>query len=137
MQVTKRLLPSSSALTMRIHPLLQPTHPLTPLALYVFSINHTVQPTDHTTQADDCFHSKMEVNTDNFWRQLPRILLSIAKSQFVAIDLEMTGITDKNSEERLGNPTKQQIYESAKNIASTFNVFELGITCIISKPGWW
>ncbi|TKW53453.1 Poly(A)-specific ribonuclease PARN, partial [Colletotrichum tanaceti] len=77
----------------------------------------------------------MEVNTENFWRQLPRILLSIAKSQFVAIDLEMTGITDKkNSKERLETPTKQEIYESARNIASTFNVFELGITCIISKP---
>ncbi|TQN73348.1 Poly(A)-specific ribonuclease PARN [Colletotrichum shisoi] len=76
----------------------------------------------------------MEVTTENFWRQLPRILLSIANSQFVAIDLEMTGIADKNSEERLGNPTKQQIYEIARKIASTFNVFELGITCIISKP---
>lgn len=67
---------------------------------------------------------------ENFWRQLPRILLSIANSQFVAIDFEMTGISDKSSKEKRGRPTKHQIYETGKRIASTFNVFDLGITCI-------
>ncbi|KAK1633637.1 ribonuclease H-like domain-containing protein [Colletotrichum phormii] len=77
----------------------------------------------------------MEVSSENFWRQLPKILLSIAKSNFVAIDLEMTGITDKSSENRPENPTNQQIYESAKKIASKFNVFEMGITCIQHQSG--
>ncbi|KXH55849.1 hypothetical protein CNYM01_09564 [Colletotrichum nymphaeae SA-01] len=72
----------------------------------------------------------MEVSSENFWRQLPKILLSIAKSRYVAIDVEMTGIMDKGSENRYDNPTNQQTYESAKNIASKFNVFELGITCV-------
>ncbi|KAJ0327741.1 hypothetical protein COL5a_005714 [Colletotrichum fioriniae] len=72
----------------------------------------------------------MEVSSENFWRQLPKILLSIAKSRYVAIDVEMTGIMDKGSENRHDNPTNQQTYESAKNIASKFNVFELGITCV-------
>ncbi|UQC78621.1 uncharacterized protein CLUP02_04098 [Colletotrichum lupini] len=75
----------------------------------------------------------MEVSSENFWRQLPNILLSIAKSDFVAIDLEMTGITDKSSADHSGNPTNQQIYESAKKIASKFNVFEMGMTCIQSQ----
>ncbi|KAF4783741.1 hypothetical protein HER10_EVM0013300 [Colletotrichum scovillei] len=72
----------------------------------------------------------MEVSSENFWRQLPKILLSIAKSRYVAIDVEMTGIMDKGSENRYDNSTNQQTYESAKNIASKFNVFELGITCV-------
>ncbi|KAK0378352.1 hypothetical protein CLIM01_04257 [Colletotrichum limetticola] len=72
----------------------------------------------------------MEVSSENFWRQLPRILLSIAKCRYVAIDIEMTGIMDRGSENRHDNPTNQQTYESAKNIASKFNVFELGITCV-------
>ncbi|KAI3540531.1 hypothetical protein CSPX01_08193 [Colletotrichum filicis] len=72
----------------------------------------------------------MEVSSENFWRQLPKILLSIAKCRYVAIDVEMTGIMDRGSENRHGNPTNQQTYESAKNIASKFNVFELGITCV-------
>ncbi|KXH34523.1 hypothetical protein CSIM01_00434 [Colletotrichum simmondsii] len=75
----------------------------------------------------------MEVSSGNFWRQLPKILLSIAKSDFVAIDLEMTGITDKSSADRSENLTSQQIYESAKKIASKFNVFEMGMTCIESQ----
>ncbi|KAK1971578.1 hypothetical protein LY78DRAFT_699274 [Colletotrichum sublineola] len=57
-------------------------------------------------------------------------MLSIATSQFVAIDLEMTGIADRGSE-RHENPDVHQIYETAKKIASTFNVFDLGITCIM------
>ncbi|KAL0777045.1 hypothetical protein CaCOL14_006563 [Colletotrichum acutatum] len=72
----------------------------------------------------------MEVSSENFWRQLPKILLSIAKSRYIAIDVEMTGIMDKGSENRHDNLTNQQTYESAKNIASKFNVFELGITCV-------
>ncbi|KAK2064140.1 hypothetical protein LY76DRAFT_622738 [Colletotrichum caudatum] len=62
------------------------------------------------------------------------VLLSIANSQFVAIDLEMMGITDKVSVERHENPGRQQVYEAAKKIASTFNVFDLGITCIMPQP---
>lgn len=77
----------------------------------------------------------MEVSSENFWRQLPKILLSIAKSRYVAIDVEMTGIMDKGSENRHDNPTNQQTYESAKNIASKFNVFELGITCVEKSSG--
>ncbi|KAK1580476.1 uncharacterized protein LY79DRAFT_692112 [Colletotrichum navitas] len=50
----------------------------------------------------------MNVTMKNSWRQLLRVLLSIATSQFVPINLKMTGITDK-------------VYEAAKKIASTFN----------------
>ncbi|KAK1709270.1 ribonuclease H-like domain-containing protein [Colletotrichum lupini] len=72
----------------------------------------------------------MEISSENFWRQLPKILLSIAKCRYVAIDVEMTGIMDRGSENRHDNPTNQQTYESAKNVASKFNVFELGITFV-------
>ncbi|OHE91221.1 hypothetical protein CORC01_13498 [Colletotrichum orchidophilum] len=46
----------------------------------------------------------------------------------------MTGITDKSSEERHENASKEQLYESAKKIASKFSVFDLGITCIQRQP---
>ncbi|KAJ0346124.1 hypothetical protein KNSL1_007809, partial [Colletotrichum chrysophilum] len=76
----------------------------------------------------------MEITMENFWRQLPRILISIAESNFVAIDVEMTGIADKMSENfwKKTNQTRQGIYETGKRIASTYNVFELGLTCV--KP---
>ncbi|KAK2741631.1 caf1 family ribonuclease [Colletotrichum kahawae] len=76
----------------------------------------------------------MEVTMENFWRQLPRILISIAESNFVTIDVEMTGIADKMSENfwKKTNQTRQGIYETGKRIASTYNVFELGLTCV--KP---
>ncbi|KAJ5013405.1 hypothetical protein K4K57_002801 [Colletotrichum sp. SAR 10_99] len=72
----------------------------------------------------------MEITMENFWRQLPRILISIAESNFVAIDVEMTGIADKMSENfwKKTNQTRQGIYETGKRIASTYNVFELGLT---------
>ncbi|KAK1981637.1 ribonuclease H-like domain-containing protein [Colletotrichum cereale] len=76
----------------------------------------------------------MDVNMENFGRQLPQLLMSIATSQFVTIDLEMTGITDRNLEERHGDHGRQQTYEAAKAIASNFNVFDLGITCIMAQP---
>ncbi|KAI8310550.1 Poly(A)-specific ribonuclease PARN [Colletotrichum sp. SAR11_59] len=76
----------------------------------------------------------MEITMENFWRQLPRILISIAESNFVAIDVEMTGIADKMSENfwKKTNQTRQGVYETGKRIASTYNVFELGLTCV--KP---
>ncbi|EFQ27070.1 uncharacterized protein GLRG_02241 [Colletotrichum graminicola M1.001] len=63
----------------------------------------------------------MNVTIKNSWQQLSRVILSIATSQLVPIDLKMTGITDKGSEERHKNPSRQQFYEAAKKTASTFN----------------
>ncbi|KAF9872617.1 hypothetical protein CkaCkLH20_09796 [Colletotrichum karsti] len=76
----------------------------------------------------------MEVNMENFWQQLPRILISIAESNFVAIDVEMTGITDNLADvaRKQNNHTRQGLYEAGKRIASTYNLFQLGLTCVKS-----
>lgn len=72
----------------------------------------------------------------NFWHQLPRILISIAESEFVAVDAEMTGISDSVSDlENNGRPNREDMYRNGKRIASTFNVFEFGFTCIKADEG--
>ncbi|WDK16353.1 hypothetical protein CGRA01v4_07636 [Colletotrichum graminicola] len=74
----------------------------------------------------------MNVTIKNSWQQLSRVILSIATSQLVPIDLKMTGITDKGSEERHKNPSRQQFYEAAKKTASTFNT-SLAKTSLVSR----
>ncbi|TDZ64985.1 Poly(A)-specific ribonuclease PARN [Colletotrichum trifolii] len=77
----------------------------------------------------------MEVSMNNFWRMLPKILISIAEADFVAFDVEMTGISDKLSEAAYSqnNQTRQHIYEHGKRIASTFNLFQFGFTCLTAQ----
>ncbi|TEA22202.1 Poly(A)-specific ribonuclease PARN [Colletotrichum sidae] len=77
----------------------------------------------------------MEVSMNNFWRMLPKILISIAEADFVAFDVEMTGISDKLSEAAYSrnNQTRQHIYEHSKRIASTFNLFQFGFTCLTAQ----
>ncbi|CAK7199078.1 hypothetical protein SEUCBS139899_001746 [Sporothrix eucalyptigena] len=71
----------------------------------------------------------MSVPLSRFWAALVQIQTSIATSHFVAIDLEMTGIEPRD-EPRLQRLTKEQLYARAKKAAETFNVLQLGLTCI-------
>ncbi|KAF6820984.1 caf1 family ribonuclease [Colletotrichum sojae] len=80
----------------------------------------------------------MEITMKNFWHQLPRILISIAESKFVALDVEMTGISNSVSDpenNKNGQPSREDMYRNGKRIASTFNVFELGLTCVKADGG--
>ncbi|KIH88300.1 hypothetical protein SPBR_07021 [Sporothrix brasiliensis 5110] len=65
-----------------------------------------------------------------FWRELVTILPEIAKSEYVAIDFEMTGIEPRRAP-KLHKPTKDEIYQRAKQATETFNAVQFGITCIV------
>lgn len=72
----------------------------------------------------------MDVNRTAFWHKLPDIIETISLSKAVSIDLEMSGIVKKQTEERV-NPTLKQKYEDAKQAAETFAILQIGLTCIL------
>ncbi|KAI9641526.1 hypothetical protein NHQ30_010338 [Ciborinia camelliae] len=78
----------------------------------------------------------MEVHSDNWKQLLLPILKDIANATFVSFDLEMSGITTRpkhSNQERtydVGKPSLQQQYEEVKDAAETFQVLQLGITCV-------
>lgn len=72
----------------------------------------------------------MDVNRNNFWVKLPDLLQTISLSEAVSIDLEMSGIVKKQTEDR-ENPTLQQKYNDAKQAAETFAILQVGLTCML------
>lgn len=78
----------------------------------------------------------MEVDNYNWKQLLLPILKDISNATFVAFDLEMSGITTRpkfTSQERthdMGKPSLQQQYEEVKDAAETFQVLQLGFTCV-------
>ncbi|EDN98813.1 hypothetical protein SS1G_13672 [Sclerotinia sclerotiorum 1980 UF-70] len=78
----------------------------------------------------------MEVDKDNWKRLLLPILKDISNATFVSFDLEMSGITTRpkhSNQERthdVGKPSLQQQYEEVKDAAETFQVLQIGITCV-------
>lgn len=71
----------------------------------------------------------MDVTAENFWEFLPNIMLIISSSDYVALDMEMTGIQMKSSASQV-SVTMEQLYERVKLAASTFQAVQLGITCL-------
>jgi poly(A)-specific ribonuclease len=78
----------------------------------------------------------MEIDQAHFRRQLLPILKHISEATFVTFDLEMSGISTRpkhSSADRthdIGRPTLQQQYEDMKSAAETFQVLQVGITCV-------
>jgi hypothetical protein len=78
----------------------------------------------------------MEVDHVHFRRQLLSILKHIANATFVTFDLEMSGISTRRKHgtgdrsQNVGKPTLQETYEEMKDAASTYQVVQLGITCV-------
>jgi len=70
----------------------------------------------------------MEVNKDEFYLALLPLLRHTANAEFVAVDLEMSGIGSNTK--RDGKPTLQQVYEQMKSAAETYQVLQVGITFI-------
>lgn len=71
----------------------------------------------------------MDINRSNFWPNLVSIIKAISYSHSIAIDLEMTGIATRETEERI-NPTLLQVYEGARQAATAFTILQVGLTCI-------
>lgn len=81
--------------------------------------------------------SKMEINIHNFHSRLPSLLRAVSNAHFVAIDLEISGIPSHqtNKPRSIGNhhsgkATLQERYEETKKAAETYQVLQLGITCV-------
>lgn len=74
----------------------------------------------------------MEIDRSNFWEKLPTILETISESQYVAVDLEMSGIQVHNSQQAPlpAKPTLQEMYVNAKMAAETYTILQFGFTCI-------
>ncbi len=71
-----------------------------------------------------------------FRKELLSILKHISEAAFISFDLEMSGITTRpkySSGDRshdVGRPTLQQQYEEMKSAAETFQILQVGITCV-------
>ena len=79
----------------------------------------------------------MDIDCFNFKTHLPLILTTIAKSRFVAFDLELSGIPSRQtnrprgqSNDDSGKQTLQQRYSETKAAAERFQILQIGLTCV-------
>ncbi|KAK0722799.1 ribonuclease H-like domain-containing protein [Lasiosphaeria miniovina] len=70
----------------------------------------------------------MNVNRLNFWQVLPTALEAIADAEYVAFDLEMTGIFTRR-DHRVADPTLEDVYRQAREVAKTYQILQFGLTC--------
>lgn len=71
----------------------------------------------------------MEIDRSNYWQRLPSILQAISEADYLSIDLEMSGIASKKPN-NTSSPSLQQLYEDAKEAAQSYNILQVGLTCI-------
>jgi poly(A)-specific ribonuclease len=71
----------------------------------------------------------MDINRFNFWHTLPAVLEAISLSDYVAFDLEMTGVTGHSSNKTPAY-TKATAYRLAVEAATTFQILQIGLTCL-------
>lgn len=78
----------------------------------------------------------MDIDQGSYKKNLLPVLQHIANASFVSFDLEMSGI-HKNSRYGLkssghdnGKPNLQTLYEETRIAAETFQVLQVGITCV-------
>lgn len=77
----------------------------------------------------------MKIDSTNFFKELLPLLETIADADFVAIDVEMTGIglhCDKNPKRE--KPNLAGLYREAKTIADRYTIGQLGLSCIKKDP---
>lgn len=78
----------------------------------------------------------MDVDANQFRQCLLQILRDISQAKIITFDLEMSGISTKPKSaagERsfdAGKPTLQQQYEEMKYAAETYQVLQMGVTCV-------
>ncbi|KAI0199681.1 CAF1-domain-containing protein [Astrocystis sublimbata] len=69
----------------------------------------------------------MEVNATTFWAALPDIMGAMVDSRWVAIDVEMSGISTGGHLTPPGS-TLQEAYQSVKEAAETYQILQIGFT---------
>jgi poly(A)-specific ribonuclease len=72
----------------------------------------------------------MDVTANNFWSLLPTTMLIIASSDYIALDMELTGISVKDDPPHPGTLTMEQAYGRMRTAASTFQAVQVGLTCV-------
>lgn len=83
----------------------------------------------------------MDITAEDFWEKLPDVLAIIAGADYVALDLEMTGVRVRDSLST-GEISVEQAYRRIRTTASTFSAIELGVTairwveCRCFTPSW-
>ena len=71
----------------------------------------------------------MDITAENFWENLPEILATIVEADYVAIDLEMTGVQVRDSL-TTSEISLDQAYARIRAAAGTFSAIEIGATAI-------
>ncbi|KAH6849976.1 ribonuclease H-like domain-containing protein [Chaetomium sp. MPI-CAGE-AT-0009] len=69
----------------------------------------------------------MDVDRFNFWQTLPTVLEAISLSDYVSFDLEMSGIPNSVG---TSQPTESTFYHLAAEAARTFQILQVGLTCL-------
>jgi poly(A)-specific ribonuclease len=76
----------------------------------------------------------MDIDHYQYRKKLLEILRSIAKASFVTFDLEMSGISTRpkpgDRTYDVGKATLQQQYDEIKSAAETFQILQMGLTCV-------
>lgn len=78
----------------------------------------------------------MEIDRSNFWEKLPTIFKAISEAEYVAVDLEMSGIhVHRSSPMQVAiKPTLQEAYGDARMAANVYSILQFGFTCIRWEP---
>ncbi|KAI1116107.1 CAF1-domain-containing protein [Nemania sp. NC0429] len=69
----------------------------------------------------------MTVDYSNFWQKLPALMGGLVDSRWVAIDLEMTGIST-TGRPIPSNSTPQEAYRLVKEVAEMYQIIQIGFT---------
>jgi poly(A)-specific ribonuclease len=76
----------------------------------------------------------MDIIQSQYCKMLLEILRSIATASFVTFDLEMSGISTRpkpgDRTHDAGKPTLQQQYDEIRGAAETFQILQMGLTCV-------
>lgn len=71
----------------------------------------------------------MEINCYNSWQTLPTVIEAISRADCIFIDLEMTGVSGP-SLYQVPQHTEVTAYQLAIDAARTFQILQVGLTCI-------
>lgn len=78
----------------------------------------------------------MDVTRQNFHAHLPMLLESISNAAFIAIDLELSGISTRSKNLARGGRARaeawslQERYQDVKLAAEKYQVLQVGFTCV-------
>jgi poly(A)-specific ribonuclease len=71
----------------------------------------------------------MDIDRFNFWQTLPAVLEAISLSDYVAFDLEMTGISGGRGDKSSEHP-ESTAYRLAAEAARMFQILQVGLACL-------